>query len=55
MHALYNHAIRWEFFDRNPTTLGRQSAKRTQVPEVLIVEEIGRLLTELVNPWRTAA
>jgi len=49
MHALYNHAMRWEFFDRNPITLVRQSAKRTRVPEVLTAEEIGKLL----GNWRT--
>ncbi|MGO9084577.1 MAG: tyrosine-type recombinase/integrase [Candidatus Sulfotelmatobacter sp.] len=54
MHALYNHAMRWEFFDRNPITLVRQSAKRTRVPDVLTVEEIGKLLGELADPWRTA-
>lgn len=54
MHALYNHAMRWEFFGSNPITLVRQSAKRTRVPQVLTVEEIGRLLGELSNPWRTA-
>jgi integrase len=54
MHAIYNHAMRWEFFDRNPITLVRQSAKRTRVPDVLTVEEIGKLLGELVDPWRTA-
>ncbi len=54
MHALYNHAMRWEFFDRNQITLVRQSAKRTRVPEVLTVEEIGKLLGELADPWRTA-
>jgi integrase len=54
MHAMYNHAMRWEFFDRNPITLVRQSAKRTRVPDVLTVEEIGKLLGELTNPWRTA-
>jgi integrase len=54
MHALYNHAVRWEFFDRNPMTLVRQSAKRTRVPDVLTVEEIGKLLEELADPWRTA-
>jgi integrase len=54
MHALYNHAMRWEFFDHNPITLVRQSAKRTRVPEVLTVEEIGKLLGELAEPWRTA-
>jgi integrase len=54
MHALYNHAMRWEFFDRNPITLVRQSAKRTRVPDVLTVDEIGKLLEELGDPWRTA-
>jgi integrase len=54
MHAIYNHAMRWEFFDRNPITLVRQSAKRTRVPDVLTVEEIGKLLGELADPWRTA-
>jgi integrase len=54
MHALYNHAMRWEFFDRNPMTLVRQSAKRARVPDVLTVEEIGKLVGELADPWRTA-
>jgi integrase len=46
--------MRWEFFDRNPITLVRQSAKRTRFPEVLTVEEIGKLLSELPELWRTA-
>jgi integrase len=54
MHALFNHAMRWEFFDRNPITLVRQSAKRERVPDVLTAEEIGKLLSELREPWRTA-
>ncbi len=54
MHALYNHAMRWEFFDRNPISLVRQSAKRERLPDVLTVEEIGKLLLELREPWRTA-
>ncbi len=54
MHALFNHAMRWEFLDRNPITLVRQSAKRTRVPEALTVEEVGKLLAELADPWRTA-
>ena len=54
MHALYNHAMRWEYFDRNPLTLVRQSAKRVHAPDVLTVEEIGKLLSELREPWRTA-
>jgi integrase len=54
MHAIFNHAIRWEFFNMNPMTLVRQSAKRTRIPEVLTVEEIGKLLTELPVRWSTA-
>jgi hypothetical protein len=30
MSALYTHAMRWEFFNRNPITLVRQSAKRAK-------------------------
>jgi len=54
MHALFNHAMRWEFFDRNPITLVRQSTKRERVPDVLTAEEICKLLSELQEPWRTA-
>lgn len=54
LHALYAHGMRWEFTLTNPITLVRQSAKRTRTPEVLTVEEIGKLLTELADPWRTA-
>jgi integrase len=54
MHAIYNHAMRWEFTDRNPITLVRQSGKRTRVPEVLTVGELNAMLQELGEPWRTA-
>jgi integrase len=54
MHAVYNHAMRWEFFNNNPITLVRQSGKRRKAPEVLTTEEIGKLLEELPDPWRTA-
>jgi integrase len=54
MHAIFNHAMRWEFASVNPITLVRQSAKRTRVPDVLTAEEIGKLLAELKDPWRTA-
>ena len=54
MHSVFNHAIRWEFFTRNPIAFVRQSAKRAQAPVVLTIEEIGRLLLELPEPWRTA-
>jgi hypothetical protein len=35
--------------DRNPITLVPQSAKRTRVPDVLTVQEIGKLLGELAD------
>jgi len=54
MHAIFNHAMRWEFFNHNPISFVRQSAKRTRVPDVLTAEEIGKLLGELCEPWRTA-
>ena len=54
MHAIFQHAQRWEFFDSNPIHFVRQSAKRKRVPDVLTVEEIGKLLAELPEPWRTA-
>ncbi|MGB7136647.1 MAG: site-specific integrase [Acidobacteriaceae bacterium] len=54
MHAIFNHAMRWEFASGNPITLVRQSAKRTKVPEVLTADEIAGLLSGLREPWRTA-
>ncbi len=47
LSALFAHAMRWEFFDRNPITLVRQSAKRQRTPEVLTAEELNALLAEL--------
>lgn len=54
MHAIFNHAMRWEFFRRNPISLVRQTAKREHAPSVLTVEEVGKLLLQLREPWRTA-
>lgn len=54
MSALFAHAMRWEFTDRNPITLVRQSAKREQTPDVLTVAELKALLSELGEPWKTA-
>jgi integrase len=45
MSVLFNHACRYEFFDRNPICLVRQSAKRRTAPSVLTPVEI-RALTE---------
>lgn len=53
MSALYSHAIRWEWADKNPITSVRQSAKRQKVPDVLTPEEIVAILAELPNPLRT--
>lgn len=53
MSALYSHAIRWEWADRNPISSVRQSAKRQKVPDILTPEEIVAILRELPNPLRT--
>jgi integrase len=53
MSALYSHAIRWEWADKNPITSVRQSAKREKTPDVLTAEEIVAILAELPNPLRT--
>ena len=52
MSALFSHAIRWEWADKNPITSVRQSAKRQKAPDVLIPEEIVAILGELPNPLR---
>lgn len=54
MHAVFNHAIRWEWHERNPITHVRQSAKRAKIPVVLTVEETAALLRLLREPARTA-
>jgi len=53
MSALYSHAIRWEWTDKNPITSVRQSAKRQRTPDVLTPEEITAILQELPDPLRT--
>lgn len=47
MSVLFNHACRYEFFDRNPIRLVRQSAKRRSPPVVLTPGEIRALLEGL--------
>ncbi len=54
MHAIFNHAVRWEWHDRNPISMVRQSAKRQRVPTVLNIEQIRKLLDHLKEPGRTA-
>jgi len=47
MHGLYEHAIRYEFTDRNPITQVRQSSKRERLPEILDVKELQALFSAL--------
>ena len=55
MSALFSHAIRWEWTERNPIKSVRQSAKRMRTPDVLTPDETMALLKELPEPLRTAA
>jgi integrase len=54
MHAIFNHAVRWEWHDRNPITHVRQSAKRQRVPVVLSIDQIHSLVANLKEPGKTA-
>jgi integrase len=53
MSSIFNHAIRWEFTDRNPITGPtkrsgvRVSAKRERTPDILEVQEMQSLLAAL--------
>ncbi|HEY6384153.1 MAG TPA: tyrosine-type recombinase/integrase [Candidatus Acidoferrum sp.] len=47
MSVLFNHARRYDLYDRNPIQWVRQSAKRSTVPDVLTSEEVRRLLATL--------
>jgi hypothetical protein len=53
LHALFNHAMRYEWLERNPITLVRQSAKRERLPYVLDIGELQALLAELGQMERT--
>src|SRR5262249_26637307 len=43
---------RWEFFEKNPITFVRQSAKRKRTPDVLTADELNMLLSELNGIYR---
>jgi site-specific recombinase XerC len=47
MSVLFNHACRYEFFERNPIRLVRQSAKRKAAPNVLTPGELKTLMEGL--------
>jgi len=53
MSVLFNHARRYELFDRNPIYLVRQSAKRRTAPAVLMPAEIKALVEGLGLRERT--
>lgn len=53
MSVLFNHACRYELFDRNPIYLVRQSAKRRRTPTVLMPAEIKALAENLRIRERT--
>jgi integrase len=53
MSVLFNHACRYELFDRNPIYLVRQSAKRRRAPTVLMPDEIKAMLDNLNIRERT--
>jgi integrase len=53
MSVIFNHACRYEFFDRNPIYLVRQSAKRRTAPTVLMPAEIKALINGLALRERT--
>ena len=54
MHSIFNHAIRWEWHDRNPISMVRQSAKREKIPTVLNIVQIKALLGHLQGPGKMA-
>lgn len=53
MSVIFNHACRYELFDRNPINLVRQSAKRRTSPTILIPAEIKSLVDNLSIRERT--
>ncbi len=52
-HLVYVHARRWELTDANPIELVRQSGGRKTIPRTLSAREIGLLLRQLAEPYRT--
>jgi integrase len=47
MSVLFNHARRYDLYDRNPIQWVRQSAKRRNAPDVLTSNEVKQLLAAL--------
>ena len=55
MSAIFHHAMRYEWVERNPIKLVRQSAKRERVPDILELAELQLLLSKLSVRERTLA
>jgi integrase len=55
MSAMFHHAMRYEWVERNPIKLVRQSAKREKVPDILELAELQLLLSKLSVRERTLA
>ncbi len=55
MSAIFHHAIRYEWVERNPIRLVRQSAKRERTPDILELAELQLLLSKLAVRERTLA
>jgi integrase len=53
LSILFNHACRYELFDRNPMRFVRQGAKRRSAPNVLTAAEIKALMDHLPLRERT--
>ena len=54
MSALFTHAMRYEWADRNPIRLARQSAKGERIPDALELVQIQLLLSKLVVRERSS-
>src|ERR1700756_129766 len=55
MSAIFHHAMRYEWVERNPIKLVRQSAKRERTPDILELTELQLLLSKLAVRERTLA
>jgi integrase len=53
MSAIFQHAMRYEWVERNPIRLVRQSAKRERTPDALELAELQLLLSKLDDRERT--
>ena len=53
MSAIFHHAMRCEWVERNPIKLVRQRAKRERTPDILELAELQLLLSKLSVRERT--